>query len=443
MIPLMAVSVLTIMLVNFVNTKNSMTNSAYQKLEKESNANVLTIEGWSGEILASLNSVQNTLESVPFLSDQEELSFLETTMSLNSSVPNGVYEGDAAGKYLDGSGWVPGADYVVTERGWYQEGLTHETFAFGEPYVDADSGSFVVSASTLIKGKNNMVAAADVFLDDITTEVSNIQIMDSQSGYAFLVDGTSSMILAHKDTSLNASTLSTSDSNPFMGTIAGAIQGQQYGIQVIKDGGIPYLVNIEPVHNTSWVLVSCVSQNEVLEELNRMQVVYAVIALIIFVVAALIMSYVIRATIAPIKILTTGISRIADGDFTVDITPKGNDEITVMSAALKDYIATMNHIIKDIMDISKQLEEKSEVVDTTNANGFEANEKMKNTVDVASEGYKDMQNVQKTMVEIVKAMQERSDTWQKSAAILHIRLEKLLPRLTIKWRIWWARPRIV
>lgn len=456
MIPLMAIAVITIITVSFINTRESLTRSAYQALEKESDANVNSIEGWSGDILAGLNSVKATLETVDFPGSVEELEYLVSTLSLNASCPNGVYEGDEAGNYIDGSGFKPDADYVVKERDWYQEGLKHDTFTFGKPYIDADTGSFIVSATALLDRKDykNMVAASDVFLTDITDKISNMTILDSESGFAFLVETASNTILAHKDTALNASILSADDEDAFTAEVAKLIQSGDYGVQEVYDGAGIFLVDVEPIKNTNWVLVSCVSKNEVLQELRRMVILYIIIAIVVFAAATVITGFMIQRTVKPVKKLTEIITRISDGDFTLNITPKGNDEITTMSEALQHYIETMRGIITDIRQVSGQLDEKAEiskntsetlsstadtqsqsmkemqsaidqlanaveeiaenattlaqVVNTTNTQGEEASQDMRTTVEVAEIGYKDMQQVQNTMEEIVGSMQTLS-----------------------------------
>lgn len=452
MIPLMAIAILTIMLFSFFSTKENMTSSAYQNLQRESYTNTKAVETWNSSVLSTLETVRNTLKNVQFLSQREEKTFLATTLTLNPSIPNGIYEGNAKGNYLNGTGWDPGDGFVVTETKWYQEGTKNEVVTFSDPYIDENTGKLIVTATGFIKDRNKLVVAADVFLDGIGEEISSIKVLNCESGYAFLVDTKTGMILAHKDSSLIATILNPEDSNPYMASIAKAIQAQEYDIKELNNDGTLYLTTVAPISGTSWVLVSCVSEGEILEDLHRMQTVYILLAAIIFAVAALIMSFVIRGTISPIKILTRGISRITDGDFTVEITPKGNDEITVMSAALKDYIQKMNMIIREIMSISKHLKEKSkesnttatilnqtaevqtqsmmdmkstidqlakavtevaqdatslaQVVDVTNSKGHEANENMKKTVDVADKGYKDMQDVQSNMQEIVKAIQD-------------------------------------
>ncbi|HKM34503.1 MAG TPA: methyl-accepting chemotaxis protein [Lachnospiraceae bacterium] len=455
MIPLMAVAILVIMFFSFFSTKENMTSSAYQNLAKESYTNTKVIEAWSSTILSTLDTVKNSLKNVQFISQREEKAFLATTTTLNPSLPNGVYEGNVKGAYVNGTDWVPGDDFVVTESEWYKEGMQNENFAFGDPYIDPQTGKLIVTATASIPERSKMVVAADAFFDGIGKEITNIQVLNCETGYAFLVDTKTNMILAHRDQSLVTTILNPADNNLYMASIAESMQAKAYDVQVLNNNGTPYLTTMEEINGTSWVLVSCVSQEEILRDLHRMQSVYIFLALGIFFVAAIIMGYIIKITVAPVKTLTSGISRIADGDFTVEIAPKGNDEITVMSSALKDYIQKMNMIIREIMSISKQLKEKSEisnataitlnqtaevqtqsmmdmkatidqlakavtevaqdatslaqVVNITNSKGLEANDNMIKTVDVADKGYKDMQDVQANMQEIVYAIQELAE----------------------------------
>lgn len=456
MIPIMAISVLSIMIINFVNMKKTVTNSTYMNMNAESNANVKEIEKWAENILTSLDSVKNTLSSVTFSTEEEQHDFLRTTINLNSSFPNGVYMGNETGFYMDGSGWKPDRNYIVKEREWYKEGLTHENFEFGNPYVDADSGNLVVSASTLLEGSGDhkTVIATDVLLDDITEMVSEITFMGSDTGFAFLVDANSSTILAHKDKSLNAQLINEMEPGSLLAEVSKLIQKQDYSINTIKDGHEDYFVLTQPVEGTSWMLVSCVAEGEVFGDLNRMLFIYVAIAIVVILLVAIIIDRIIGYTILPIKKLTEGITQITDGDFTVAINPKGNDEIAVMSTALKKYIETMNNIIKSIRIISSNLDDKAgiskrvsgvlsntakeqsqsmrnmeasidqlanavselaknasmlaQVVNTANEHGDKVNEKIEVSVAATENGFKGMQKVQVTMEDIVLSIKELS-----------------------------------
>ena len=454
-IPLMAAVVAIIMIINFTSTKKIMTDFTYQELTEESRYNAKVIESWKESLISGLDSVQNTLESVSFSSDEQELAYLEAvTGQMIESIPNGIYEAAADGTYLDGSGWVPDADYIPTQRDWYIEGLENHSFEFGAPYLDANTGSFIVSASVCLNrsDKENMVAAVDIPLTDITQMVEQVKVMDAETGYAFLVDTSTNTILAHRDQAVHATEISSNTSDSFLAEVSALTSSKELKICEIKQDSEEYFVAIQPVEGTTWVLISCVSQNEVFQELSRMLVVYVIIAVVAIALSAIITGRVIHITVLPIGGLTQSISKISNGDFTVQIEPKGNDEIAVMSAAMKKYVADMVVVIADIRNISMKLAENAlngkntsvslkgssqmqaqamkdmqstieqlayavneiaenattlaQAVDATNTYGDKANSAMQNTVTLADSGYNDMQRVQVGMQSVVDSMQE-------------------------------------
>ena len=78
----------------------------------------------------------------------------------------------------------------------------------------------------------------------------------------------------------------------------------------------------------------CVSQNEMVESLRKTEGLYILIGVIAILFAIAVVSRVVSIIIAPLKGLTEGIARLTDGDFTVQIEAKGNDEIGRISHAL-------------------------------------------------------------------------------------------------------------
>ena len=76
--------------------------------------------------------------------------------------------------YLDGSGWVPDPDYVATERPWYKETLeSNEKITFVEPYLDAQTGTVMMTVSALMSDDESVVAM-DVSLDEVQHIVENV-----------------------------------------------------------------------------------------------------------------------------------------------------------------------------------------------------------------------------------------------------------------------------
>lgn len=93
------------------------------------------------------------------------------------------------GQFLDGSDWVPHAEYEPTERPWYVglEGRT-DTLFFSEPYLDADSGDMCISFSRAIaqneRGEMDVVAV-DLALSRIAEQIAEAEIVGG--GYGVLV----------------------------------------------------------------------------------------------------------------------------------------------------------------------------------------------------------------------------------------------------------------
>ena len=457
-IPLMAISIISILFINFFSTKSILIESTNERLVKESNVNVKNIESWVGGILSSLNVVQTTLQTVTFPNDHARLNYLKTTCEMNEGFPKGVHLADENNYWLDPSGYKPGSKYIVKNQEWYKEGLAHETFSFGKPYFESsigNTGAYVVSATAKLKGQQTqMVATATVELERITDMVADIKVMET--GYCFLLDSSNNKIIAHYDPSWNASTIFESDTNPLMAHVAKLVRQKDYSIHTVDTGNETYFVKLEEVPYTTWILVSLVTESSVLTELNRLEILYLVMGILAIMISAFIVWHVITRTIHPIQGLTHALSEITDGNFSIQIEAQGKDEIAVMSMALKEFIDVMKKIIGDINQISDKLKMQAEsgesvshtlatsanqqsdamikmrailkqladsineitecaatlaqVVEHTTQSGILAKDKIKDTVEMAGKSHEDMKEVQQIVGMIIETINELQKT---------------------------------
>ena len=360
-IPLMALAIIIMMTVNYITTKNTIIESAEQTLEKETDANVNTIELFVESTLSSLNRVYDTMKTVTFSSEEDKLKYLVTTCEMQSEIPMGVYIGDNTNYWLDPSGWQPPEGYQVSDQSWYQEGLTHDTFTLGAPYVDASTGTYIVSATALFSSENGVdaVISADISLDALSKDIASIRVMNS--GHCFLVDTEELTILAHKNAELVGTTLSEETSDEVLKAALSMSSVSDYTMQNVHSYGSDYMVAVKPVKNTSWILVSCIDEAAVLTNLSQLQFFYAILSIIVILLTAVILSHIIHVTVAPVKTLESTISAITDGDFTVEIDVTGNDELSTVSYALKEFVEIMREVIGDLRTVSEELNEQSEV----------------------------------------------------------------------------------
>lgn len=291
-------------------------------------------------------------------------------------------------------------------------------------------------------------------MDHIYQSVQEISVMNS--GYAFLVDTRDFSIIAHKDSTLTGAILTDYPEKSFLRTVQAQLEADNTELFLAQDDGETYYVIASPIKRTPWVVVSCVSQDYILADLTRLTYIIVSVFAVVLILVVAIVSIVLRNTLKPIGTLTSALTTITDGDFSISIPEKGNDEITVMSRSLNGFVEIMQEIILDIRDISNQLGELSgsskqisgalsdsaegqaesmgdvkvtldqiangiqelalhattlsDVVNQTNERGKNAKANMQLTVDVAARGRSDMETVNQTMESIVQSMRQLSET---------------------------------
>ena len=287
-------------------------------------------------------------------------------------------------------------------------------------------------------------------LDSVCNTVSNISIMDE--GYMFMVNIASDNIIAHPDSAFVGTVLSDCEADSFLGLIAAQIAEKNTELFTVSDGFSEYYVILSYIDSTPYVLVSCIDQIHILSGLTSLLTNIALVFAGVMVLIIVLLTLFLQKTLKPINVLTDALTTITDGDFTVNVSTKGNDEISHMGSSLNNFVLIMRDIISDIRDISEQLDHSgkttkqiagslnqsadaqadsmsdvkvtidqvatgiqdlalhattlSQVVDDTNQRGNDAKKSMQQTVEVATRGRSDMEDVNNAMGSIVDSMEQ-------------------------------------
>lgn len=107
----------------------------------------------------------------------------------------GIY-GYINGEYLDGSGWVPPEGYDPQTRDWYIDAIEGGgDMVLSEPYVDAQTGSVIISYSQLLSDGESVISM-DIVLNEVQIIAREMTMGDM--GYGFVVnrDG---LVIAHSE----------------------------------------------------------------------------------------------------------------------------------------------------------------------------------------------------------------------------------------------------
>ena len=353
------IPIVLIMIISyFALARNMVYKVSKENLESESLVYTEQINTWTNQIFGELQVYLDTIETGGFESDDEILDYMETSVEKNDAYPVGLYMGDDAGVYLDGSGWVPGEDWVLVERDWYIDGKDNEELAFGEPYYDSMTGQVCVSASVLVDyDKATRVLATDVYLDYVSGLM--VEIAEESEIEAFLVTRGTKTVIAHIDQNMMAVTLDDKNIDSLYSNIGDAISEGKTGFISVDGNGGEYYVCMNSVDNSDWYLVTYVKEKSVLSNLHRMELYMLIIAVVAAFILIVVILRIMNKVVKPIQQMTQVIDRIAEGDFSQNIEAQGNDEIARMSNNMQAFISQMRGTIADLGNIAGTLDKQS------------------------------------------------------------------------------------
>ncbi len=417
LIPMIAVSIIVIMFIVMTQAKGVITELAINNLDKESSYYAEEIGREITNLVEYFDACADAISAVSFPNDNAMASFLIPTMSKNEYMPNGMYMATNTGAWIDPSGWVPDPDYDATTRTWYLEGLEHSTFMPGEPYVDSDTGSTVVSFTRTVKMADARlgVASADYTLDGIVEKISSITPV--KTGGAMLLYN--DMILSYFDPSFNGTRISEHSGAQFLQqAYTYANSGSTEVTEIKSENGVVYYVSVDSIPGTDWKLICSVSKSDVLAALNRFQIISIILMLVAVVIISIVMYMLIKSMVSkPVGRLTANISRITDGDFTIDIPEGGDDEIGLMNNNMRAFVGHMRGTLGNIKNETSRLAEEAE-------NSKDASGKLNIQATEQSTNMSQIRDAMNGMASAVSELANNAQSWQQRWQTLWTRVMK-------------------
>lgn len=356
-LPVVGIAFFALILIAYNVSKASIAEKTESLMRAEGMASVNQILTWESGNLTTLGTAVDTMLYLD-MNDAELLAYEAQFLGTYEDFPNGIYITYDDGKVVDASGWEPEGD--ATEGAWYEEGIAHEQFAFGEPYMDSFTNEYIVTASRYVENLNGKgaVVAADVSLSILSQVVSDMEVVGN--GDAFIIEAANGTILAHKDAELVGMTTAQCEDS-FYDTIYQDILAGELTRTSYQAKAGTYMVDIQNVDGTDWYIVSRGLEKNIYSDVARLQIILTVLGIVMLAVISVIMIVAIRRITGPIEKLTNTIVAVTDGDFTTDIEVKGNDEVTVMAGNMKQFLAVMRGMLSSIINISDQIDDQAKM----------------------------------------------------------------------------------
>lgn len=354
-IPVVAVAFLALIMIAYNASKETIAEKTESLMQAEGEASVNQILAWENRNLGILDTAAKTIQYLK-MDDEAIVNYQKQYLGNYGDFPNGIYITYENGKVLDAAGWEPEED--ATQGIWYVEGVTHDSFAFGEAYLDVFTNEFIVTASCRIEELNGKeaVAAADVSLSILSDVVGAMEV--AGGGDAFILDGNTGTILAHKDEALTGVQVDACE-DPFYNNVYKDIAAGALSNIIYQSNDGAYMVNIQNISGTSWYIVSRGLEKNIYSDLTKLQLALYGIGVVMLFVICLIMVILVSRITKPLHRLTDIIIAVTDGDFTTDIEAKGNDEVAVMAGNVKQFLRVMREILGSIVTISDKIDKQA------------------------------------------------------------------------------------
>ncbi len=359
---------------------NSIKNQTYVRIEEELQAEVSTltgdINGWilgKSQIVESLSSLLK--DGVGTEITPEYLNPLLHTKATEGAVSD-IYIGTTDGKMIDGSLWVPDADYDPRTRPWYLAAEKSEDIIYTDAYLDLVTGKWAISVAQAIKseqGDLHGVMAIDILLDTITQKVTERKI--GETGYAFMIDS-KGLIIAHPNAELLNVDLHTVAG---MDTLADKMISQENGFEEYEYDGSEKIMVFQKVPSTSWIIAVTINKEEAYAEVLQSRISFAVLILVVCILILAVCFVAAGKITKPLKSLTTEAQKIADGNLQVMIKTSGAKEIKDLSEAFKSMTENIGKLVRDIGTAAESVNHSSNEIQGITDNAKQISEEIAKT----------------------------------------------------------------
>ncbi|MCR5609427.1 MAG: methyl-accepting chemotaxis protein [Lachnospiraceae bacterium] len=277
-----------------------------------------------------------------------------------------AYENDMT--FLDGSGWIPDETFDFTSREWYTGAIASKGKLFtSEPYVDASTGKTCLACSILLKDK--VVLSSDINFDKMSERMQNFQSCSDDTKIYIINKDTGDILLSTNQDVIGTNISESSDEiikgldSVYTSLDLSENLSESKVIKTKTDADTQFFVATN-VTGTSWVVASATPYSYVRERLNSTIKLNIIIALLLLLLLGASLYFVISKYLNPVSVVSDKIRGLSDGDFTTDIVPKGNNEITTLCECLNGYINRMKDMLLNLTKISADMNDRAQQCST-------------------------------------------------------------------------------
>ncbi len=386
-----AIIIMIITQITIKLASDNIQSLTYSVLARESVSYSNVVQSWWRSIEERVNQTADVMRNIPDLSYDDALAMLLKLTELDPDSQDIYMAYGETGKFLDGSGWVPDDTFVFTDRPWYQGALGKNGEIYSsEPYIDASTGKTCLACAVMVK--DNVVLSSDINFDKVAEKVNDFKSLSPDAKYYIINKETKDVLVSSVAETVGQNLSDTTDQ--ILKGLAPVFDSMNTGtsadgskvVTAPTDAGSMMFTSTD-IEDTSWVVVSAVPSAFLSNIMWKVILITTGTAILFIILLSLLLYYIISRAINPVTTVTERITDISKGDFTVQIVPEGNNEITTLSESLNEYIDHMRTTLNSLASISGQMNSRagecfdiSHTLSDANQNQGESIEKLNSTL---------------------------------------------------------------
>ncbi len=344
---IIAFSLIVLASINYITVMNHTQSNLQANLEETSQTASSNIANWLNSKLKAIEAIAEATGEISPSMDRSKLALIK-----NAGNYEYVYVANESGTMVmdDPNETLP-ADYDPRIRPWYTKTKQLNSASFTKPYVDATSGSVLISGMAPINKNGNFtgVAAGDLSLDFIAQTLGLVDF--SGTGHVYLIsdDGT---VLVHQNKALNEKNISDLYAND-------KIVIQPELVEASSDSGT-VLVGFFPIKgvpSVNWYLAVEVNKELAFSSMKEIRNLALSLTPLAVIIAVVLLSLLLVQLTKPLRTLQTAMRDIAqgNGDLTKRLTITSSDEIGKLAEHFNTFVANIHDMMKDFKNHSDEM----------------------------------------------------------------------------------------
>ena len=253
---------------------------------------------------------------------------------------------------------------------WFQTAINGGK-AFSEPFKSAFDNSMVSIISLPLSGDGKkIIGTLNAVIDGFEISKNVKDIVVGKTGECYVVNSRGT-IIAHKDSELvknGFNPIEESKTNPEFLSLADFIQkvltSEKSQVEYYTYKGVSYITSYASLNMNGWKVVIRAPVNEFMGTVNTLRFSMIIVGIIILTITAIITYFIAYKMVAPVKLTVSALKDIAqgEGDLTVRLPVKGNDEITDLSEYFNEMISKIGTSVRGITEHTKVMERIGETL---------------------------------------------------------------------------------